>query len=274
MLKREDISNVLDSIASSIDKEHYEDSQKFIQKVIKVVNERTLTNPENFYYLVKYSTDIKIHSLLQFVNHTYFNDCAMSNNNVQKFIFLFTNYDFLESHIEELCETKLKTSVCSCDVARYLLINVYFEYIKTGKIKDTQIEIEKYYKPSFGLNEQWIEYIDSLIDLFYGKTKKYFVAYNTLLTSDVVKYKHTIHYHKVTFLKNNQTIVVPCTYDAHKTPNVISIDEHGDYIIFKEYIPEDLLSIYKKVENAKYPDIYSVPHTDITIKTTSKEVME
>ena len=119
-----------------------------------------------------------------------------------------------------------------------------------------------------------LSHLAEVRELKYGKTKKYFVAYNALLTSDVVKYKHTIHYHKVTFLKNNQTIVVPCTYDAHKTPNVISIDEHGDYIIFKEYIPEDLLSVYKKVENAKYPDIYSVPHTDITIKTTSKEVME
>ena len=38
-----------------------------------------------------------------------------------------------------------------------------------------------YWIPNFGTNEQWMNYCDSLYQLFYGNTDSYFEAYLVLL---------------------------------------------------------------------------------------------
>ena len=137
---------------------------------------------------------------------------------------------------------------------------------------------EKYYKPSFGTNGQWINYIESLMDLFYGKTEKYFISYKTMLNSKIRKYKHIVHYHKITYLKNNMTFKIPCTFDDDKEIPLRKSIDGKNYKILRFMIPKDLLPTYSSVyESAIGSDkvmsagYYFVPITDVSIKTESKE---
>jgi hypothetical protein len=277
-MEKKEINKVINSLASVIHKDSLSASSEFVNNMLQLMNKDTMTNPEMFNLFVCYPCNSQINNLIETINTLYEKSDKVSGKNLSKFVFLFKNYTYLERHIEELVTSKSGTSACSCDIARYLLKNVYLHYLKTDVILDMKVNEEKYYKPSFGTNDEWIDYIESLRDLFYGKTEKYFISYKKMLDSKIRKYKHIVHYHKITYLKNNMTFEMPCTFDNDKEVHLQKSIDGKNYKILRFMIPKDLLPAYTSVyESATGSDktmsagYYFVPITDVSIKTESKE---
>jgi hypothetical protein len=110
------------------------------------------------------------------------------------------------------------------------------------------------------------------------KQKKYFEAYNALLSSEIMHYKHLVHQHKLTFLKNNQTVDLPCTFDKDTEPSLLKSADGVNYKVFRYNIPEDLLSTYKSVyktyegpDKGMFAGYYFVPMNEVKIETETKE---
>lgn len=179
-----------------------------------------------------------------------------------KFNFIYTNYDFLERHIRELCTLKEGPSCCA-DKSRYIL-KMFLKYSIDGEIPDFDPRLEKYWIPNFGDDEMWINYCNSLYRLYYGKTDTYFNAYNELLQAEKRKFMHFLHTWYMQ-LENGDILEIGKTWDDKRECPLKYYDK-GDYYAvrrryikgnnFESYIPEgeeeflygnDFVKVYKSV---------------------------
>ncbi|MES2662322.1 MAG: hypothetical protein V4629_03370 [Pseudomonadota bacterium] len=78
--------------------------------------------------------------------------------------YVFALYGFIDNHLSSFCEQTMGSG-CSSDRARYLISS----YLNNKEILTGQ----KFYHPRFGDHAQWVAFIESLVDLYYGKPEKF-----------------------------------------------------------------------------------------------------
>jgi hypothetical protein len=182
--------------------------------------------------------------------------------------FIYVNYGFLEHNIRELCVLR-EGNTCCADKSRSIL-EMYLNYSLTGKLPEFNPNEEKYWIPNFGTYKEWIDLCDGLYNLYYGETKKYFTAYNTLIHSEIRRYRHILHTWYIKF-KDGQIVKFNTTWDKD-TENPLDNEcfDKGDYYLIGS----------RRVKNRKYEIVliskifkyFKVPKSDIEkIYKDSKE---
>lgn len=104
-------------------------------------------------------------------------------NLMYKLTDLVMNYGFFDNNLSELIKKK-EGSACSVDKSRWL-IRRWVKWMLKDEMPDMTIEEKCYWKPHFGTGEQWIDYIEGLSSLLYGKPEKYIIALDTLDQEEV-----------------------------------------------------------------------------------------
>jgi hypothetical protein len=107
--------------------------------------------------------------------------------NINKLVFLYSNYCFVEHQILTFIEKTTGTS-CSVDKARYVVRGL-MKYFVTGEKISFEITDEKqYWIPIFWNIDEWLFFYDAIVDLYYGKPNKYLIILQDFLES--LKYKN------------------------------------------------------------------------------------
>ena len=101
-MKKQEINKVINSLASVIHKDSLSASSEFINNMLQLMSKDTMTNPEMFNLFVCHPCDSQINNLIETINTLYEKSDKVSEKNLSKFVFLFKNYTYLESNIEEL----------------------------------------------------------------------------------------------------------------------------------------------------------------------------
>lgn len=229
------------------------------------------SEPENFHSFLVY----KLKKALKLLVNSIHEDKIQNVKYKEKLYFIYTNYDFLEHNIEELCVLR-EGHGCSADKSRSIL-NMYLNYCISGEIPKFNPDIEKYYMPNFGTYVQWIELCESLYSLYYGKTKKYFEAYNTLIQCKKRKYKHILHMWYIKF-KDGTDLEIANSWDNNiENPLDNKFNDKGDfYIVYdrtKGLLENKNYEIYEEDEiSLPFNKFYKIPKSDIEkIYKTSTE---
>lgn len=157
-----------------------EDEAKHAQTVTNILHTLNSTNldfknPETFHCMIAF----ELETLLQQIADKLHEQPIVPDQYKASFVFL--HYNFMESHINELIQTKTHTSCCISDKSRFILKH-YLSYTISGKTEDFMHQTEHHYwVPTFGTTDQWIAYCDGIYRLYYGKTSEYLTPYKELL---------------------------------------------------------------------------------------------
>lgn len=255
----EGMVNLLEGIVSSQRKK----SKELVKGTIKSINESeiNLENPEDFYTMFVSKLNRGVKEIATTIHEAPVNGIKDTN----KPNFIYMNYDFLKSNIEQLCMLK-ENNGCNTDKSRFI-INMYFEYSLTNEIPQFKPEEEHYFIPKFGTFEEWIALCDGLYALYYGKNDKYIEAYHILLKSEIRRYKHILHNWFIEF-KDGELIEMYYTWDKHtENPYDNEFYDKGNYYVF----PNDKIKhrLYEEYKEDDDEDDFSilpwvkVPKTDI-----------
>lgn len=182
--------------------------------------------------------------------------------------FLYSNYDFIERHIAELCVNK-EGAGCSVDKARFIT-NLVRIYALTGEVQEFEVKKKDFYKPKFGCAKDWIDYVSSLYDLNRGRVNEYLPYYNKLLKADVKKFKYVIRQWKVKFKDTNEEFLVAVNYDNPVCPLRKAGDDDDVYLIHKNIIGERDFEINQGGLSLLFPQ-YRIHKDLIEISTVEKE---
>ena len=225
-------------------------------------SKKKINNPEHFNIYI----NNKLNKGVKLLADTLHEPSVCKDKNKPNFI--YQNYSFLESHIRNLCELR-EGSSCSADKSRYIL-KMYLNYSITGEIPEFNPEVEHYWMPNFGDNEMWMNYCDSLYQLYYGKTEEYFKSYKSLMECEIRKFKHTLHRWFIEF-KDGDVVEFYQSWDKNNTHPLNEYLNRGEYYLlhkmkvkdkdFEPYEPmneeeEFLFDNYVKIPKSEVQEIY------------------
>lgn len=225
--------NELKGVINAMVSKSEDEEMNLLKDTISAMEENgfKLNNPEYFYYSFNFKLERSIRAIIKYFN---------TNKEVKdesKFNFIYRNYNFLKGHLEDLLVLRTGHS-CSADKSRFI-INMYVEYTITGLIPDFDPEVEHYWIPTFGDYKDWMDFCDSLYELFYGKPNNYFIAYKKLLEKEIRRYSHTLHTWYIEF-NDGETVKFDNSWDENiKNPLDNVYHDKGYYYIINEKLVKD-----------------------------------
>lgn len=167
---------------------------------------------------------------------------------------LCVHYDFFEKHIEKLLISRIGIS-SSRDRSRHIL-SLYKNFLTDGTYKEEDFSEEHYWIPTFGTYMDWMNFCDSLYDLYYGNPDKYLISLKVLLNANIRKYPHT-RYSWHMELKDGNSFKYQSRIDDTSNP-FRTTEEH--YLIPKRFLPH---SSYKICEETYIDYLLMVPKEDV-----------
>lgn len=241
------MNQCLISLFSALSAKSEEETLKMFGEAINHVKESkiNISNPEHFDCFINH----KLNKGVKLLASTLHEPSVCKDKNKSNFI--YANYSFLENHIRKLCDLREGSSYCA-DKSRYIL-KMYLKYSITGEIPDFDSNIEEYWIPNFGDNQMWINYCDSLYELYYGYTKEYLKAYNILIQCEIRQFQHILHRWYMEF-NDGQIIEFDQSWDDNKENPLKSYADKGNfYILHKSKIKNKNFEIYEpKDEEEKF----------------------
>ncbi len=170
------IKNVLEQLFNNIEKEDKKKSQesemyKFIIEQLSQMN--NLPKETDFYYFTTYP----FNNILKSVAAQFY-ECKDMN-----FLNVLLNIKFYEHNLNKVM-ANFYGGACSVDKSRNV-IRTYLRKLKTGELAKWG---KSYSTPETCSQELWMEYIESLDDLFYGYIDKYLVVYQKLIIEHKKEY--------------------------------------------------------------------------------------
>lgn len=160
------MTSIFDGILDGIAKETLEKYPELIKKLSEVEEAEEFNL--SFMYQIRNCVDRVIAQKIGKL-------CPSPSTAVHKISFLYMNYRFVESHIEYVVK-KLEGMACSADKSRYI-IRAYEKYfldgIPLGLPRDEKKDENCYWKPRFWNDEEWLEFLDTLISMYYGDFTRY-----------------------------------------------------------------------------------------------------
>lgn len=163
-----DIKNVIETLFDGLKKSTNEEIDRdYGQRIKEVVstNIELFQDLEKFNVFINYKLDNILEVCIAEANP------SIDSNKIEKLCFLYKNYNFIEYNLEFLIK-KYEGWICSADKTRWL-VDRYHEYIVKDAIPDMNRSEKCYWKPCFGSGELWMNFCESLFDLYYGQPQKY-----------------------------------------------------------------------------------------------------
>lgn len=229
-----------------------------------------LDDPEDFNTLVVYEAN----NALKFLG---FEMCEPPHDmkNANKIKFLYLRYDFMEMHIRHLVQSK-EGSGCCADKSRHIL-GVYKDYLVRGVIPESDFSKRPgYHIPKFGEYKLWIEYCDSLIQLYYGDLKNNLEVYQKLIQEEVHKYPAT-HYKWYATVKDCGEYLCHDAWDKDINPfddESSTVYAGPDHYLIKAKKDDKSLEDYLIQDSILFTNWHLVPKCDvINIRCEKEELM-
>lgn len=159
--KTDKMKEVINALHGAILAEQEEKHSDWVLKTIETYGPNTLADPDKFNVLVNFSMNEMTDLLFQTMLHNNFIVDATNDINRSRLETIYLHFDFFERHLDDfIC--KQNGWVCSHDRLRYV-IGTYIHFLQGKSV----IWTERHFSvPSAGTSEQWIEFVDGLVDLF------------------------------------------------------------------------------------------------------------
>ena len=167
------LSTVLNALSEKFQQESYEKYSEFVLNVIKDHNYLNLKDPEEFSLLLATTFNDMVNVLAE----TVLSDFKVNPEQKHKLKFVFVHYDFIERHLRSVI-SEYEGSCCETDKTRWL-IRTYVQYLLTGQLP--KVEERKYWHPRVIRISDWITWMDSIYDLYYGKIERYISAKDNII---------------------------------------------------------------------------------------------
>lgn len=171
---KKQIAEVITSLADTFEKEAYDDYLKNHKGKINV-------NLDNFddWWLYQYESERPIE---QYIKEFFRNKGIADEQLLEKIVLAYQHYGFIKRNVEKLVDLGRG---CSADKSSYI-VKSYIQHL-AGKEKPMFYgygeEGHEYWHPDFGNADLWYQFIETLLNLCYGYTEKYFETYKALLDS-------------------------------------------------------------------------------------------
>ena len=162
------ISDVMNGILDSVNKERSEENLELRKKVVEILK---ADNLDNFFFVIQYPLEFVVKFALAELTG------QRDSKKLDHLEFFIINFNYIENHFTNtICE--VEGSSFSADKASYILKRIY-KYLSEDKQEMSFIDEEgkkKYWHVSFwdkNNGQEWIEYFEALVDFHYGGKKKY-----------------------------------------------------------------------------------------------------
>ena len=238
-----ELKNILESILNA-------DSEK-VKKDVKELEEALEQTKYDFHDADAYDT-IFVYQIRKIIRgiadkHIGFEDTS------GKAEFIYTNCNFVSSHIRKLLEMRTNGS-CSADKTR-TIISAYLKYLENPENKSIDFTKESFAYPKFGTTKEWFDLCDSLLYLYHGNPEKYFHNYSNLLKAEIRKYKHT-QYDWYIVLTSGAELSIDSMYDEYSKDPLENEYLWSDdlFVVLKRNIPDDLKKYFVDLSNTECKD--------------------
>ncbi len=166
------IKAVIGGLFEAFEREDEENSQDLVEQLL---NDPMLDwkNPDTINCLYFFQQNRHIVPLLKRVYP------QANRAQISKISFIYQHYDFLNHQVNRLVD--LEMGMCA-DKSRWL-IQRYLNYVLSGEKVDIPITEEpahKYWHPDFGTIDEWIEFMDSVEEFYYGNVTRFLKSYEIL----------------------------------------------------------------------------------------------
>ena len=165
-MKEKDLKDAMISIFDSLSASSFEETKndplfQFLEK-----EKEWLGDPEIMNTMINF----KFQSIIR--------ECVTKAYNSTDWILLliYTNYNLFENNVTEIT-TSLEGASCCADRSR-TIIKSYIDYRISGNLP---VWKDSYSTPKKGTPQQWMNFIEGVANIFYGKPKKYLLAVKELL---------------------------------------------------------------------------------------------
>lgn len=260
---KNDLKNMIELLVKDLNTNNKNDMDNIIQEIKKC--KLGIDDPEKFHSFVSYPLENYLNIIANELHET----PTIKNSN--KCNFIYSQYSFLKHNIEKLCIQREGRSCCA-DKSRSI-IKMFLKYSLNGEIPDFNPDVEVYFFPKFGTYTDWMNFCDGLYELFYGKNNLYLIALNTLLTSEIRKYKHILHTWYIK-LNTGEEINIGNTWDNDiKSPVDNEYFDLGDCYLICDHLLNKLgYKLHK--DESMILDYYEVPKYQVdNIYYNSSEIM-
>lgn len=168
------LKTVINTIISGMKKEDKENP--IFTHLLKYM--KSIDNPDEFNCLALFP--------IERVVGTWLEARFKKSNHLARSIYL--NYNFFENNVSELC-SKMYGLGCSVDKGRFL-VKQAIQWKETGKLPVFNWKQEyTFHYPETGTPRQWMNFIEGLSDLLYGRNERYLLALKELMDTHSKKIK-------------------------------------------------------------------------------------
>lgn len=165
---KEEFGEVLEVLADSVQKKSDMKNAEWIEDIKNEYDYLNIEKPEQFSLLISLSLDDKADALIRSV----LSSINIDNKKKHRLEFAYLQYDFIERHLKSVI-LKFQGHACSTDKTRWL-IDTYVKYLISGELPT--IEKKSYWHPACGQVYDWMMWIDSMYELYYGQVEQYILA--------------------------------------------------------------------------------------------------
>lgn len=167
------IKKALDSLYNAIQSDYEEKYADWLKNTFKEYEHLNIKNPEEYSLLKSITLDEQAYLLAQEAT----SHLEIDEKKRHKILFVYLLYDFIERHLEKFI-MEHEGVIYSTDKTRWL-INTYVEYLVYGKVP--VIDREEFWHPMNLEIMDWINWIDSMSELYYGDEKAYIATKEKLV---------------------------------------------------------------------------------------------
>jgi hypothetical protein len=172
-----EIGNVIEGLSGAFEKESDDKNGSWIRDIKAEYKHLDLTRPEHFSLLNSLAIKDKAHALLRTI--PIFPADFTDRQKKHKVQFAFLHYSFIDRHLKSVICT-VEGHGCSTDKTRWL-IDSYVKQLLTGE--EPVVTEKRYWHPKCGEPADWMAWIDTMPDLYYGQVEEYVHAKYKILKS-------------------------------------------------------------------------------------------
>jgi hypothetical protein len=165
---KKELEQIFEALSDSFQQESNMKHVEWIQNIKNEYHYLDIEKPEKFSLLISITLEDQANTLIR----TILSHINIEYNKKYKLEFTYLQYDFIVHHLKSVI-LEFEGSDCSTDKTRWL-IDTYSEYL----ISDTLPIINKtnYWHPSCGETIDWMIWIDSMYEFYYGKIEEYLLS--------------------------------------------------------------------------------------------------
>jgi hypothetical protein len=164
-----DLKHGLEEVLYALSRSFDEDAERKYGSLVKEIREEyshlDIKTPEECSMVLSFTFDEVAETFVKLI----LSSVDLDSLKKEKLEFVYRHYQFIELHLENVL-TKHEGLFASSDKSGWL-INAYVQYLHTDKLPI--IEERSYWHPKKGEVKEWMDWIDSMYDMFYGKPEKY-----------------------------------------------------------------------------------------------------